>query len=321
MGRASAADDINEREVHYPLMGTNGDLPLMGTNGSGVGGRMAASSSSRPPNLQRGLPSSNISSTLNNFSQRFGNQWRKHKRRKKVSGSGATGVPQEFYVAVGCFFFAFPVFFILYILARHSVFGDEGYGSGAKMQKHEVPANIILNPDDEIRGAGFGVNQNVVDGEVTLDLESQVNEGDDSQADSIELGMIDEAERRNSIDDASGQRESFDDSIIATKDDKIEVSSAKNLDEVTDDSDGTSLASGRQDLQGAEKSTTNEVPSTIEGEKNANTSSSSDQKKLIVDVVKVNKPHDKLRSLHSKTNRRKNMKSPPTPQTLEKMTM
>jgi hypothetical protein len=290
MGRSSAADDFNEREIHYPLMGTNGDLPLMVTNGAGVGSRMAASSSSRPPNLQRGPPSSNLSSTLNNFSQRFGNQWRKHKRRKKVSGSGATGVPQEFYVAVGCFFFAFPVFFILYILARRSVFGDEGYGSGTQVQKHEVPANIFVNPDDEIRGAGFGVNQNVLDGEVTIDLESQVKEGDDTQEASIELGTIDEAEKKISNDETSGQRESVDDSIIATEDDKIKDSSAKNMDEATGDNDVTSVASGRQDPVGAEKSMSNEMPSTSKGEKKANTSS---------DQMEVIKPHDKLRSLHS----------------------
>ena len=287
IGRASAADDFNEREIHYPLMGTNGE--------------MAASSSSRPPNLQRGPPSSNLSSTLNNFSQRFGNQWRKHKRRKKVSGSGATGVPQEFYVAVGCFFFAFPVFFILYILARHSVFGDEGYGSGTQVQKHEVPANIIVNPDDEIRGAGFGVNQNVVDGEVTIDLESQVKEGDDTQEASIELGTIDEAEQRISNDETSGQRESVDDSIIATEDDKIKDSSAKNMDEATGDNDGTSLASGRQDPVGAKKSMSREMPSTSEEKKQTNTSSSSDQLNAVGDVVKFNEPHDKLRSLHSAT--------------------
>ena len=296
IGRAAAAEDLNEREMretHYPLMGTNGDY-AMGTSGAGVG-RMAGSSSSRPQNLQRGPPSSNLSSTLNNFSQRFGNQWRKRKRRKKASGSGATGVPQEFYFAVGCFFIAFPVIFILYILARHSVFGDEGYASGAQVQKHEVPANNIVNPDDEIRGAGFGVNQDVIDGEVTKELKSQVKEGDDSQSALIDFGAIEEADQKISIGDKSGMIESVNDSNIATKNNKLE-DSAKNLDDARGDSDGKTAASGRQDLKNAEKSSGGELPFTSDGNENSNISSSSDN----VNVVKEKKSHDKLRSLHLK---------------------
>jgi hypothetical protein len=299
IGRAAAAEELNEREmreIHYPLMGTNGDYPI-GTSPAGVGGRMAGSSSNRPQNLQRGPPSSNLSSTLSNFSQRFGNQWRKRKRRKKASGSGATGVPQEFYFAVGCFFIAFPVIFILYILARHSVFGDEGSASGAQVQKHEVPANNIVNPDDEIRGAGFGVDQNFIEGEVTKELKAQVEEGDDSQAALVELGKIDEADENISIGDKSGMSESVNDSLIATKDNNMLEDSAKNLDDARGDSDGKTLASGRQDLKKAEKSSSAELPSTSEGNENANISSSSDN----VDVVKEKRSHDKLRSLHMKT--------------------
>jgi hypothetical protein len=102
--------------------------------------------------------SSSYATTLNNFSQRFGNAYHTQKRRLRRKDS--SGVPSSFYFAVGCFFFAFPIIFILYILARHSVFGDEGYGSGTVVQKqqHEISSAIVVNPDDEIRGKNFGVN-------------------------------------------------------------------------------------------------------------------------------------------------------------------
>ncbi|KAL3807548.1 hypothetical protein ACHAXA_001132 [Cyclostephanos tholiformis] len=285
IGRVVAADDLNERdmrEVHYPLMGTNGD--------AGVGGRMATPSSSRPSNLQRGPPpSSNFVSTFNNFSQRFGNQLRKRQRRKKASGSGASGVPQEFYYTVGCFFFAFPVIFILYILARHSVFGDEGYGSGTAVQKHEVPANNVVDPDDEIRGAGFGVNQNVVDGETAMDFESQEEIEDDSRSASSELGVNDEADQSIIIGDTSGQSESVIDSDTATKVDEIE-DSTKNM------------ADARQYPKEADKSASDEVSSTSEEKENVNTRSLSDQTRDIVVVVNEKKSHQKLRLSNSKAN-------------------
>ena len=44
---------------------------------------------------------------------------------------------------VGCFFFAFPLFFVIFILARHAVFGDESDSSQA--HKHEVPASSHLS--------------------------------------------------------------------------------------------------------------------------------------------------------------------------------
>ena len=63
-----------------------------------------------------------------------------------------TVVPQEFYVAVGCFFFVFPIFFMIYIyLAGHSVFGD-GNDNG-----HQ-----IIHEDDQ-NNEGFGVNQTEFD--------------------------------------------------------------------------------------------------------------------------------------------------------------
>jgi len=73
--------------------------------------------------------------SIQNFGQRFGDQWRKRRRKK---GSGNVSVPQAFYVSVACFFFAFPLFFVLFILARHAVFGDE---SLTVTSRHEVPAH------------------------------------------------------------------------------------------------------------------------------------------------------------------------------------
>mmetsp|Transcript_15258 Transcript_15258/g.27733 ORF Transcript_15258/g.27733 Transcript_15258/m.27733 type:complete len:363 (-) Transcript_15258:5-1093(-) len=161
-----AADDWHERETR----------PLVGGGGS----RMAASTNH--PQLHRSAPSSSFSSVLHNFSQRFGSQWRKRppthlsssSRRKK--GHGVTIVPQSFFLAVGCFFVAFPVFFVVYILARHAVFGDEGDNSGAQVHIHEVPSafagmafesgeellerNKIDHLEDGIEGAGeIGENQ------------------------------------------------------------------------------------------------------------------------------------------------------------------
>mmetsp|Transcript_39035 Transcript_39035/g.82090 ORF Transcript_39035/g.82090 Transcript_39035/m.82090 type:complete len:340 (-) Transcript_39035:83-1102(-) len=118
-----AADELQERE----------NFPLMGGGGSS---RMAAPSNH--PQLHRSAPSSSLSSSIHNFSQRFGSQWRKRGRRKK--GQGVTIVPQSFFVAVGCFFVAFPVIFVIYALARHAVFGDEGDDSVTKKHIHEVPS-------------------------------------------------------------------------------------------------------------------------------------------------------------------------------------
>jgi len=114
------------------------------------------------PQLHRSAPpSASLSSTLNNFSQRFGSQLRKHsqiagKRRKK--GRGVTGVPQSFYVAVVCVFFAFPVIFVVYILARHAVFGDETETFVGKVHIHEVPPAFSTEPE-QAGGIGEGQQQ------------------------------------------------------------------------------------------------------------------------------------------------------------------
>jgi len=146
-----AADDFHEREIRPLVSGGSGSggvgvgnsIDVKGTKV--VGARVAATPSQ--PQLRSAPPSASLSSTLNNFSQRFGSQLRKHnhntgKRRKK--GHGVTTVPQSFYVAVGCFFFAFPVFFVIYIVARHAVFGDETDNSVGKEHIHEVPPTFSV---------------------------------------------------------------------------------------------------------------------------------------------------------------------------------
>lgn len=136
-----AADDFHERETR----------PLAGSTG---GGRVAAAPNQ--PQLRSAPPSASLSSSLNNFSQRFGSQFRKHSqstgkgRRRK--GHGVTGVPQSFYVAVLCVFFAFPIFFVVFILARHAVFGDESDNSVGKVHIHEVPSAFAIEP--ALEGAG-----------------------------------------------------------------------------------------------------------------------------------------------------------------------
>lgn len=160
--------------------------------------------------------SSSYAATLNNFSQRFGNEWRSQKRRLRRKDS--SGVPSSFYFAVGCFFFAFPIIFILYILARHSVFGDEGYGSGTVVQKQHVglSSTIVINPDDEIRGKNFGVNVN--DGK---DLDLHVREEDGSVDPTNNDGVA------HSYGDMAGQKESHHDSFIPST--KVDI--ATNDDE------------------------------------------------------------------------------------------
>lgn len=137
-----AADDFHERETRPLVVG-----------GSGGGGNSRVAASPSHPQLHRTPPSTSFSSTLS----RFGSQLRKHshntgKRRKK--GHGVTGVPQSFYVAVGCFFFAFPLLFVTYIVARHAVFGDETENYVGKVHIHEVPSAFAIGSGVEIEGEG-----------------------------------------------------------------------------------------------------------------------------------------------------------------------
>mmetsp|Transcript_16464 Transcript_16464/g.39411 ORF Transcript_16464/g.39411 Transcript_16464/m.39411 type:complete len:285 (+) Transcript_16464:181-1035(+) len=186
IGRA-AADDVHDRE----------NRPLVNAGG---GARTAVPSTH--PQLSRSASSASFSATLHNFSQRFGSQWRKRSQRKK-GGHGVTVVPQTFFLAVGCFFFAFPLFFVLYILARHAVFGDEGEISGSQVHVHEVPASLgnllesgkvlpemnafdIDNPEDEKKIMYSGLNQTSVHEDASITLDAQVMEGSDIPAVEIE---------------------------------------------------------------------------------------------------------------------------------------
>ena len=78
-----------------------------------------------------------LSSTLTSIQQRFENSWRKRnqhlhkeddslrhntKQRRQIRVS----IPQSFLLTSVCFFLAIPVLVLLYVLARKSVFGDEG---------------------------------------------------------------------------------------------------------------------------------------------------------------------------------------------------
>ena len=197
VGRASdAAEDLlYERELR-PLTGggggSSGALELLGSTSTSGGG---------PQHLQRGVgggvggvgaPPSSISSgaataaftsTMQNFSQRFGNKFRRgsNARSRRKKGSGVTVVPQEFYLAVGCFFFAFPIFFMIYIyIAGHSVFGD---GS---------------NDGHQIMDVGLGVNQTGFDGDnsqgmlIEDEMDNVRDRLDDSIPDVETLGQNDQ---------------------------------------------------------------------------------------------------------------------------------
>lgn len=190
IGRAAAAEtnDLFERETR-PLVGSG---PPSGGSSVGIGGRTPPPSSR--PHLRGGAPSSSFSvSSLQNFTQRIGSQWRKRSRRKQ--GQGVTVVPQTFYLAVGCFFFAFPLFFVLYILARHAVFGDEADVSSVQAHVHEVPAH----PSVEV-----GTDQTLVNGAVEMHL--QVNEVPGTEDGTVENGgMNDGADQADEGTSDQGQ--------------------------------------------------------------------------------------------------------------------
>mmetsp|Transcript_25051 Transcript_25051/g.54001 ORF Transcript_25051/g.54001 Transcript_25051/m.54001 type:complete len:362 (+) Transcript_25051:83-1168(+) len=311
-----AADDLHDRETR----------PLVG--GGGGGGRLAASSNR--PQLQRNVPSSYFSTNIQNFSQRFGDQWRKRGRRK--IGHGVTGVPQSFFVAVGCFFFAFPLVFLLFILARHAVFGDEGDISQA--HKHEVPTSLgtsfesgkelvemnvigINDPEDEIKGVGYiiGVNQTSVNGEVIIDSK-MMNGGDPPEVliESATSGLHDETDQ--TIGDTLGQIESRKDPITeANTDGHMTKHSIKTMHNVTGEGDGNILAQkeikSSHDLKETEKdnpeeaatSTTSDLLSTSMRKENVKTYSSSDHVKEKGDVkMEKELSRSNLRKKHVKTN-------------------
>ena len=129
-----------------------------------------------PQLQQRNVPSNSLSSTIQSFSERFGRDW--HKRGKRKKGKGVTlNIPAGFYYAVGCFFILFPFFFLIYILARHSVFGDEGDTTSTTKHIHEVPATLITGGVSfEAGKESVVVDINNVDGIVNSQVESETQE-------------------------------------------------------------------------------------------------------------------------------------------------
>jgi len=127
-----------------------------------------------PQLQQRNVPSNSLSSTIQSFSERFGRDW--HKRGKKKKGKGVTlNIPTGFYYAVGCFFILFPLFFLVYILARHSVFGDEGDTTSTTKHIHEVPATLVTGGVSFEAGKdSVVVDINNVDGVVNSEVENEI---------------------------------------------------------------------------------------------------------------------------------------------------
>ncbi|KAL3785379.1 hypothetical protein HJC23_011062 [Cyclotella cryptica] len=160
-----------------PLIGVSGTNPSK--NGNGIGGSsyaadrsnmkrsIAAATTSvntRPPSVLDPSPSTRIntgggnvsaslSSTLTSLSLRFENSWRKrnqhlHKEDDSVRHNNRrrrpirVSIPQSFLVSSLCFFVGVPLLVLLYVLARKSVFGDEGAGEvgGVSEHKYEVKA-------------------------------------------------------------------------------------------------------------------------------------------------------------------------------------
>ena len=127
-----------------------------------------------PQLQQRNVPSNSLASTIQSFSQRFGSDW--HKRGKRKKGKGVTlNIPTGFYYAVGCFFILFPLFFLVYILARHSVFGDEGDTTSTTKHIHEVPATLVTGGVSfEAGKESVVVDINNVDGVVNSEVENEI---------------------------------------------------------------------------------------------------------------------------------------------------
>lgn len=117
----------------------------------------ASLSSSRAPSAFDTAPNTRLntpappsfSSALTNFQQRFENTWRNRnqhlhkeddslrhntKRRRQIRVS----IPQAFLLSSTCFFIAIPLLVLLYVLAKKSVFGDEGVDLSE--HKYEVKA-------------------------------------------------------------------------------------------------------------------------------------------------------------------------------------
>mmetsp|Transcript_17589 Transcript_17589/g.36955 ORF Transcript_17589/g.36955 Transcript_17589/m.36955 type:complete len:342 (+) Transcript_17589:35-1060(+) len=152
-----AADDLHEREMRH-LMGSGGSnnlgAPIAHSERSKIKWSNAPSSTgtTHRPSLQRGGAS--IAATLQNYSMKFGGHWRKRNQKDASGKTYRVSVPQSFIVCVGCLFAGFPMLFLLYMLARQAVFGDEGVTAGTNEHKYEVPSivNQVANEDQGFLG-------------------------------------------------------------------------------------------------------------------------------------------------------------------------
>lgn len=111
----------------------------------------------RPNNPQNNT--SSLSSTLLAIQHRFETSWRKrsqhlHKeddslrhnsrRRRQIRVS----IPQSFLLSSICFFIIMPIIVLLYVLARKSVFGDEG----VEMSEHKYEVKRIEGENMTVEG-------------------------------------------------------------------------------------------------------------------------------------------------------------------------
>lgn len=227
VGRAGGAEEGGKSEVEIrPLLGGSSgvgnnrsadDLVRVGKK-TNLRDRTAPPSSlamSPPPPLlgQSGRQSfparSNaaLASSINVWSERIGSQWRKRSRRdsNERRRRGVTINTQPILLLLGLFFIGLPILLVFYLLARSSVFGDEGVDDVAK---HEVPAHeTSSNIGVEIGVSSIIVEENIVDenkvdiaespsAQVLNDLKELTSESEDSL---LALDSNNDAEGTNNL--------------------------------------------------------------------------------------------------------------------------
>ncbi|KAL3795100.1 hypothetical protein ACHAWO_009263 [Cyclotella atomus] len=172
-----------------------------------------------------------LSSALTNFQQRYENTWRKRnqhlhkeddslmhntKRRRQIRVS----IPQAFLLSSLCFFIAIPLLVLLYVLARKSVFGDEG----VDLSEHKYEVKTF---DGEMT---VGNQQTVLEElenqfkDVKVDAVAQAGE---VGSDSIEMNQEELHELK--LDGVSGNTNVLDSSQDGQQDSDISNQPDKNL--------------------------------------------------------------------------------------------
>ncbi|EED94572.1 predicted protein [Thalassiosira pseudonana CCMP1335] len=158
--------------------------------------------------------SSVLSSTLQSFSLRLENSWRKQRysgsnnnnnsretdkatTRKQQHHRGRAirvSIPNTFLISSVCFFIGVPMIILLYVLARQSVFGDESSSSVLEKEvvgehnKYEVPSFMASGDMEVLNGeqqGKEGVN-GLEEGEVlnpTIAVDKMKDEGANPMAD------------------------------------------------------------------------------------------------------------------------------------------